>query len=295
MKRGPSAIFFVLGFYVILQFSWWGYHLIDLTQKLDTDQLYISKRVTMIVGEGLVFFVLLLLGFWQVQKAVRKELKLADRQKNFLLSVTHELKTPLAANKLFWQTLQKHELSQDKQKEIIQKALQENDRLEQLIENILNASRIDGKDFMLNRERFNVSQTLHQLANRFEKRGISVSLVREIEDDCFINSDVSMVETVFTNLIENALKYGGNTTVTIYLKKMGERVMFGVRDLGPGVDQKDRSEIFKKFYRSGNEDTRTQKGTGLGLYISAEFVRMLGGKIAYKANQPEGAVFEVLI
>lgn len=295
MKNRFSAIFYVLGFYVILQFVWWGYHLIDLTQKIDQDQAYISKRITMIVGEGLVFFVLLLLGFWQIQKAIRKELKLAERQKNFLLSVTHELKTPIAANKLFWQTLQKHELSAEKQKEIIQKALLENDRLEKLIENILNASRIDSKVFQLNREEINLSQLVQTIVMHYEKRLTNNVFLLESSDEVILSSDRSMIESILNNLIENAIKYGANSPIVVFLYKKDGKVYFGVKDQGPGVEPQDRPEVFKKFFRSGNEDTRTQKGTGLGLYISAQFARMLGGTIIYKQNQPTGAIFEVII
>ena len=143
MKKKNALFFYVLGAYVILQFIWWGYHLIELTKELDSQQSIVSNRVFMIMSEGFVFFTILLLGLWKVRTSIKKELKYSVRQNNFLLSVTHELKTPLAANKLYLQTILKRELKADKKKELIEKAIAENLRLEGMVDNILNASRIE--------------------------------------------------------------------------------------------------------------------------------------------------------
>ena len=170
MKKQTSIIFYVLGIYVVLQFSWWGYHLIELTEELSAAQQISTNRVAMIIGEGLVFFMILIVGLWKIQSSIKKELRLAERQKNFLLSVTHELKTPIAANKLFWQTLEKRELSPEQKKDIIQKALQENDRLEQLIDNILNASRIENKALQITREQIDLTELFQSMTDRYHKR-----------------------------------------------------------------------------------------------------------------------------
>ena len=95
MNKRTAIIFYILSIYVIIQFIWWGYHLIELTQELVKKDELISKRVTMIMGEGTVFLVILFLGIWQIRSSIHKELKLSERQNNFLLSVTHELKTHL--------------------------------------------------------------------------------------------------------------------------------------------------------------------------------------------------------
>lgn len=296
MKRQTSIIFYILGVYVVLQFIWWGYHLIELTSELDADKDLLSKRVTMIIGEGLVFFLILILGLWKIQSSIRKELRLAERQKNFLLSVTHELKTPLAANKLFWQTIEKHELTIDQKKDIVQKAIQENNRLEQLIDNILNASRIENKALQLIREPIDLSDLLTKTIGRFEKRYPEISVILVLEAEITIESDRFLIETIFGNLIENAIKYSGpNPVITVYLKKENKQLKLGVKDNGPGIPTDKRIAIFTKFFRGENEETRSQKGTGLGLYITAEFVRLLGGTIGYKENKPKGSNFEITL
>jgi K+-sensing histidine kinase KdpD len=276
---------------------WWGYHLIELTKEVDAQKELVSKRVFMILSEGSVFFLILILGLWKIRSSIKKELKFSERQNNFLLSVTHELKTPLAANKLYLQTIVKRDLDATKRTELIEKAIAENQRLEVMIDNILNATRLDNQVVQLHKEHLNLSDLFQQIADRFNK-SLQVDLIQlEIETDVFIDADSFMIETVINNLIENALKYAGHQkTIILYLKQTeNKRVIFGVKDEGPGVPLDYQTEIFEKFMRSGNEETRSQKGTGLGLFIAAEFIRIHGGRIVYKNNKPIGANFEITL
>ena len=94
-------IFSLLITYVILQFLWWGYHISSLTEQLNDNEAYISRRLTMIAGEGTVFIIIIFLGAFYVIRSYYKEINLAKKEKNFALSVTHELKTPIASSKLF--------------------------------------------------------------------------------------------------------------------------------------------------------------------------------------------------
>ena len=297
MKKQTAIFFYLLGAYVVIQFMWWGYHLIELTKEVDAQKALVSKRVFMILSEGSVFFLILILGLWKIRSSIKKELKFSERQNNFLLSVTHELKTPLAANKLYLQTIVKRDLDATKRTELIEKAIAENQRLEVMIDNILNATRLDNQVVQLHKEHLNLSDLFQQIADRFNK-SLQVDLIQlEIETDVFIDADSFMIETVINNLIENALKYAGHQkTIILYLKQTeNKRVIFGVKDEGPGVTLDSQIEIFEKFMRSGNEETRSQKGTGLGLFIAAEFIKIHGGRIVYKNNKPLGANFEITL
>jgi len=296
MKRQTGIFFYILGLYVVLQFAWWGFHLIELTEELKSDSSDVSKRVIMIIGEGLVFFSILLFGLWKIRSSIKKELQLSERQNNFLLSVTHELKTPLAANKLYLQTIQKRNLDEEKRKSLMEKAIQENERLEGMIENILNASRLENNALKPHKEEINVSTLFEQLAERFQKRNQQELLILTIEKDLVAKIDIFFIETIINNLLENALKYGGASgNIELYLFRKGDRLIFGVKDQGPGIPKEEAKEVFEKFYRSGNEDTRQQKGSGLGLFIVAELVRMHQGKVNYKENAPQGANFEITL
>ncbi len=294
MKKNTAIFFYVLGGYVLLQFSWWAYHLIELTQINVIEDKNVSRKVLMILSEGLVFFLILLLGLWQIRKSIKRELKLSERQRNFLLSVTHELKTPLAANKLFLQTIRKREFDVEKRNDLLDKAISENVRLENMIDNILNATRIEHNTVYINREKFDLDVLLKTIIDRFKKVYNVNSISENIEPNLTVVADSAMLETVFVNLIENALKYGGEAVkIEVDAKRSGNTVTFSVADNGSGVQKDLRSDIFEKFMRSGNEETRTKKGTGLGLYISKEFVKLNKGEILYRDNTPKGAIFEV--
>ena len=104
-KNKTLIIFYLLISYIILQFLWWGYHISSLTEQLNNNEDYISRRLTMIAGEGTVFIIIICLGAFYVIRSYYKEINLAKKEKNFALSVTHELKTPIASSKLFAETL----------------------------------------------------------------------------------------------------------------------------------------------------------------------------------------------
>lgn len=297
MKKQTAIFFYVLGAYVVLQFAWWGYHLIELTAEIDSQKGIVSNRFFMIIGEGFVFFLILILGLWKIRSSIKKELIFSQRQNNFLLSVTHELKTPLAANKLYLQTVVKRELDSSKRNELLGKAIIENQRLEAMIDNILNASRLENQVMELHKEWFSLSDLLQGVADRFNKSLQNTIVQTDVLVDCKIEADFFMIEAIINNLVENALKYAGNKKIIVlYLQKSdNERIIFGVKDEGPGIPLEFQSEIFKKFVRSGNEETRSQKGTGLGLFIAAEFIRIHEGKIRYKNNQPCGSNFEITL
>lgn len=115
-KPRPTFWLYFLGAYVVLQFAWWGYHLIELSAYIPQEDAQLAKRIGMVFGEGAVFLFILIFGIYRIRKGIAKEFELQKRQNNFLLTVTHELKTPLAALKLYLQTLQKHNLTEEKKK-----------------------------------------------------------------------------------------------------------------------------------------------------------------------------------
>jgi K+-sensing histidine kinase KdpD len=296
MKKQTAIFFYLLGIYVVLQFAWWGFHLIQLTEELKKEPSEISKRIIMIIGEGLVFFLILLFGLWKIRSSIKKELQLSQRQNNFLLSVTHELKTPLAANKLYLQTIQKRVLDEEKRKDLIDKAIQENERLEIMIDNILNASRLENNALKPLKTLANVSELMDQFIDRIHKRNQQEFIKRSIQENVTFLVDTFFIETVFNNLIENAIKYAGKDSgIEVYLFTKDSNLVFGIKDNGAGIPKEIQAEMYRKFYRAGNEETRMQKGSGLGLFIVAELIRMHNGKIVYKENIPNGANFEVTL
>lgn len=295
MKRSTSLFFYLLSFYVLLQFAWWGFHLIQLTGIVNAENGLSTKRIFMIVGEGMVFLLILVVGIWRIRRSIRKELELSRHQNNFLLSVTHELKTPIASNKLYLQTVLKRELDTEKRNNLIEKALLENDRLEKMMDNILNASRLENRKLLVHKEEVQLSHFVNSIIDRYKKVYPDVEFETTISPNIELKIDPFLYESIVNNLIENAIKYAGNSGPICIQLVQNKKVSLRISDMGPGVPIEAQKNIFKKFYRAGNEETRNQKGTGLGLFIAAEFTRIHNGQLKYSDNQPQGAIFELIL
>jgi signal transduction histidine kinase len=292
LKKQTSIFFYALSAYVIVQFIWWGYHLIELTQALDANEKIVEKRIAMVIGEGFVFIVLLLIGLWKIRASVRKEFELSQRQNNFLLSVTHELKTPIAANKLYLQTIQKRKPDDAQREELLAKALKENERLEKLIDNILHAARVENRAMQPIKEEIELSHFLQNRINQFRKRYPEAQIDLVELDKIMISFDIFMIETVLSNLIDNAVKYSSQSPqIAVTAVRENNEIVFSVADKGIGISSEEQKRIFSKFYRVGDEEIRTQKGSGLGLYISQEFVKLHKGIIGFKSNKEKGSIF----
>jgi K+-sensing histidine kinase KdpD len=255
----------------------------------------LKARWVMILGEGAVFLSLLAFGIYRVRKTFKQEILLSRQQQNFLLSVTHELKTPLASNKLFLQTLEKHELPKEKQAEIIKKAISDVERLNSLIDNILLSARIENGEMLLNKEQFQLSDLVKSIINQsvqldFVKHRFNVQTLK----DTLIHVDKNAFSSILLNLIENALKYSSpENAVYIEIDTTTSHSVLRIKDEGVGMSEFDKKHAFDKFYRGGNEETRNTKGTGLGLFIVKKLVHWHKGTIHIYDNQPKGTIFEI--
>jgi len=295
-QRKPAVLFvYVLGLYVLFQFCWWGFHIIELTKSVKGTEPLVGKRIMMIISEGLVFITLLTIGLLYIVRSIKKDIKLAIQQNNFMLSVTHELKTPLAANKLYLQTLLKHNLSEEKTQELIGKSLNENDRLEALVNQILTASQLDQGALTPTKTTVKLESELNRLISIQEERH-DCKFTLESTFDGNITTDVFMLSTILSNLMENGIKYGKTEKgILIQLSKNENRVLILVQDFGKGIDPTDEPLLFRKFTRLENEETRSTKGTGLGLYIAYEMSKKLGGQLSYKSQRNAGACFQLVL
>lgn len=297
MKKSKSAYWlYFLGAYVIIQFIWWGYHLIQLSSSVPQQDAQLSKRVGMVLGEGAVFLLILSFGIYRIRKSISKELAFQQQQQNFVLTITHELKTPIAALKLYIQTLQKHNLSEEKKDVILKGALEENERLSNLIENILNASKAENKLFQIQKEEVDLVTLSKSIIHRYHTRFNTALIDLNAPASVIGSFDQHMLEIILVNLLENAIKYGGlQQQIHIEIEKLDRFVAIKIADEGPGIAATERLHIFEKFYRIGSEETRKQAGSGLGLYIVAEYVRLHNGSIRCFENTPKGSIFELIL
>jgi two-component system phosphate regulon sensor histidine kinase PhoR len=315
-KNNPFIIFYILVCYVILQLFWWSYLMFNLNKEIYTLKSEIVKyqtedkreiaiaedelkqklhsRIWMIFGEGSVFLILLSLGVLQIRKVLRKEAELARQQNNFIMSVSHELKSPIASAKLQLQTLLKHELSKEKQNEILQNALNDTERLNSLVENILLANSVENNAYLLNKESVNLKEYFSEIINtnaHLKSKNVFVTG----EDNIKEAIDKIAFQSILLNLVENAVKYSfdGAIDIIINIKTENNQTVIAVSDKGVGIEDGEKENIFKKFYRTGDENTRKTKGTGLGLYLVKKFVEAHGATIKVKNNIPKGSIFEI--
>ena len=317
MKAPNGLLIYFLGFYVLIQFVWWAYMLVNLNAEiysLRREMLFFSElvapeqliqkaeldekltlRVWMVLGEGAVFMLILLLGFWAVRRSITKELNVAEQQKNFLLSITHELKSPLAAIKLQLQTLNTRVLPDEKRTELYRRALGDTDRLENLVENLLLVNKVESGGLPLNKQSINFSKFLEdRVCTTYSKEIEEGRLKMHIQPEIQADIDKMAMHSVFVNLIDNAIKYGGGSMVTIELSSDGtDSIDFSVLDGGNGIPNSEKSKVFERFYRRGNEEVRKTKGTGIGLYLVKLLVENHGGTITVADNSPTGARFIV--
>jgi signal transduction histidine kinase len=309
-------LIYVLGGYVLLQFVWWAYMLVDLNGeiyqlrlellrnsglpspeelilKAELDQR-LSKRIWMVLGEGAVFMLLLALGFRAVQRSIVRELQLAAQQRNFLLSVTHELKSPIAAIRLQLQTLAERDLPEDKRQHLYGRGLADTDRLQGLVENLLLVNRVEAGKFPVHREPTDLGALVQRICQshfgeEMESGNVKLYVALKVNFSC----DADAMRSIVVNLVENGLKYGGGSPVEVSLSINPLEVRLAVTDGGRGVPKTDRERIFQRFFRLGNEDTRATKGTGIGLYLVRQLVEMHGGEVWVEDNERGGASFQV--
>jgi signal transduction histidine kinase len=254
----------------------------------------LRKKQLMIFGEGAVFIALLTLGIIQTRKSFKRETEATRLQKNFLLSVTHELKSPIAAVRLFLETLNRRTLEPAKQKEIVERGIAETVRLDQLVGNILMAAQLENSAFKLHPARINLSDLCNEFAAQFNARYAAPRLKTTIQNGIVAMADTQAMQSILLNICENAIKYSTeDEEIHLLLSNSEDKIALRISDTGIGIAPEERKHIFNKFYRSGNEEIRNTKGTGLGLYIVAHLCRMQEIQISVSDNRPKGSIFEL--
>ena len=226
------------------------------------------------VAEGVTFLILIFIGAAFVYRSVNRQFKMQQQQQNFMMAVTHELKTPVSVARLNLETMQKYSLDPERQKKLIKMTLEETARLNFLTNNILISSQLDGGGYHITDEELDLSDLLKDCINDFRNRFPERSFTEMLEPEVELKGDPLLLQLLFNNLLENAIKYSPKESPihTILSKKEG-MIEVHIIDEGPGIADEEKSKIFSKFYRIGNEATRKTQGTGLGLYLCSKIAR----------------------
>lgn len=259
--------------------------------------LFVQLNAPGALSVGVVAFALILVGlsFWLVLTI--KEIRLNHRQANFVDSVTHELKSPIAALQLYLETLQMRSLDDAKRAEFHQVMGRELHRLDRLINQLLEVGRLDAVGHHEEAGDHPLDQLILQCAQTactHHKQNFSDVMTLDLPP-AFVHARRMVLEMIFTNLIDNAVKYAGTPAqVSIRIQSSGVgKLRILIANNGLGVPREDRKKIFRIFYRGGSELHRRQTGTGLGLYIVHTLVRKLNGRISVRdhSDGSPGSVF----
>ena len=266
----------------------------ELLNKSARISLEEHRKTIQYLSEGSTFMVLILIGAIFVYRAVRRQIRLQLQQQNFMMAVTHELKTPIAVTKLNLETLQRYRLDEARQQKILQSAIQETNRLDTLANNILVSAQLEGGARAFVKNEVDLSALAKETAGEFRNRFADRNWEIIIQPGLMVFGDTLLLQIVVNNLIENAIKYSPKEgLISVLLQAEQGHIILRVKDQGPGVPAAEKKKIFEKFYRVGNEQTRTAQGTGLGLYLCKKIALDHQADIAISDNSPTGTVFRV--
>lgn len=250
-----------------------------------------ARNTTQYTGEGVTFLAFILLGAFFMYRAVRRQFSLQRQQENFMMAITHELKTPIAIAKLNLETLQKHQLDEIKRQKVIDMTLQETNRLNNLVTNILMSAQLESGR-KNEKEELNFSDLVRTSANEFSNRFHDHHWQIEIENDIELTGDSLLLQIFVNNLLENAVKYSPpGTEVACMLFSENNFAVLKIMDEGAGIPHAERNRVFEKFYRIGSEEIRSTKGTGLGLYLCKKIADDHRATIKIEDNTGKGTIF----
>jgi len=262
-----TLVYWILLSYIIAALIWWFIALnqqneamtaVKLSELVQTDPQYHKKAAAIqdanqrkraqYIGEGATFLALILLGAVFVYRATRRQLRLSRQQQNFMMTVTHELKTPIALARLNLETLQRRQLPDEQRNKLLSNTINETDRLNLLCNNILLASQLDAGGYKSNKTQVDLSDmaetAILEFSNRFSEREFRSN----IEDGIVVFGEELLLQMLMNNLVENALKYSPKSKpVIISLTKADGTIVFSVTDEGHGIPETEQLKIFDKF------------------------------------------------
>ncbi len=307
--RGKHPLFYHILIFIIAQIVWlsllgiWIYWYVSnyiIYEKVG-DQ--VSPQLLYDVQNALPFVLglVLLIGLSFITSIIFRDLnvqlRLRELYDNFIANVTHELKSPLSSIQLYLETLRQRNVPPEKQKEFLDLMMIDADRLQRLINSILEISAQEKKKSLKDYQVYAVDNFLKKLIEesfqkfRVKKENYNI----EGEAKCSIAAVKESLKIVFDNLVDNSIKYStAQPDIKVRLSCNSRKLVIEYADNGIGIPTKEKKKIFRKFYRINNKDIPNVKGTGLGLYQVRQIIKLHKGKI-YLANEgiSQGSVFRI--
>jgi len=254
-------------------------------------------RILMMVSEGAFFAVVLFVLIGLLWRTLRRELELQRQHRNFLSAITHELKSPLAATRLALETVMLGRADEAATARFLNNALLDTERLQDLVQKVLETTRY-GQGGRLEIRRVCVSEVVSAAVEAVRPRVevLGGEIVADVIPGCYAGAEEEAFRIVVSNLLDNAVKYGGSSPrIGVRLDVKSDWAVLEVSDNGGGIPEDDVPLVFERFYRAGDELSRTTRGTGLGLYLVQQIIRAHRGTVEITTTGPDGTTFRVEI
>ena len=270
-----------------------GAGLIAVAVALNISFIVVNWRAGLLLLVGAVSFVVLIGGLALNTAFLVREIRKSEQHDAFIHAVTHELKTPLASIKLYLQTLQQRELDSVRRSELIETMLEDSERLQQTIDQILLAGKTGDARRVDNPTEVDVADVVGECVRLAGKRhhltNGEVSLVDRLPRGTLVLGDRDELVAAVTNLVDNVIKYSGDRVkVVVEVARAGaRRVAISVRDQGIGITSVELKRVFRRFYRLPDALQSRVRGTGVGLSIVRAVARRHGGR-AYAESRGAG-------
>ncbi|MBE0572050.1 MAG: HAMP domain-containing histidine kinase [Ignavibacteriaceae bacterium] len=307
--RGKHSLFYHILIFVIAQLVWllllgiWIYWYVSNYIVFEKVGEEVSPQLVYDVQNALPFILglILLIGLSFTTSLIFRhlnvQLRITELYDNFIGNVTHELKSPLSSIQLYLETLKQRDVPQEKRKEFIDMMMKDADRLQSLINSILEISAQEKKkllqDYRVHKAEVVVRELIEESCEKFRVEKENYRIISDAA--CEIVASKDALKVVFDNLVDNAVKYSTKQAkIVVSLICNSKKVTIIFSDLGIGVAAKEQKKIFNKFYRIYNKEIPNVKGTGLGLYRVKEIIKAHDGKITVLSEgEGKGTTFKL--
>ena len=308
MKKS-KVIFHPVVVFVAAQLSWlslvgiwifWyvkNYVIFDFVEDKISPQIVSKNTNILALVLGLFFLVAILVGMYLIFIYLNRQINITKLYDNFIANVTHELKSPLASIQLYLETISMRNISSEKQTEFISVMLKDTDRLQNLINSILEIAALDQKKIAYDYQIYDADRIIQILikesGEQFKLPEQAILFRGKAICQCVI--DRNALKIVIDNLIDNATKYNkGKVEISIDISSSAKYIVMKFCDQGIGISPKNQKLVFNKFQRIYNSNIPNVKGTGLGLYWVKQIIKLHGGRVTvFSAGEDKGTIFKI--
>ena len=274
-----------------------GYSNRNMVYEITNYQPYLFKRIIPQLLFGILLLLLTAFAFVFTYRSLKRQMLLNSLRNEFISNVSHELKTPVSTVKVALEALQNYDQKKDRNisEEYLKMASLEMDRLDLLIQKILNQSLLESRQMMIKKENQDLIRIIKTVIESFKpriNRQNGIIIFNPDVEEANILFDPLYIQGVLINLLDNGLKYGGDPpTITVSYRENHKMVFVDIADNGVGVPKEYQDKIFERFFRIPTDNRHNVKGYGLGLSFAREVMDQHQGWIKIRNNPDGGSIF----